>query len=132
MARQYLPIGKAATYLHVSVDTLRRWEASGTITSKRLDGKNRYFLIQDLEVLKNGAMMTVVQASKRLGMSATALRRLTNSGVISSLRAKNGYRMFRVLDIERYLETENHIVEEAKVTDVSAEPLIVPSLGARM
>ena len=106
MAHQYLPIGKAATYLHISIDTLRRWEASGRVISKRLDGKNRYFLMKDLEVLKTGSLMTVKEASRRLNISSTMLRRLTNSGVITSTRAKNGYRMFRVLDIERYLETQ--------------------------
>lgn len=38
-----LPIGAAARALSVSVDTLRRWEAEGKITSTRtLGGQRRY------------------------------------------------------------------------------------------
>ena len=132
MAHQYLPIGKAATYLHISIDTLRRWEASGRIISKRLDGKNRYFLMKDLEVLNTGSLMTVKEASRRLNISSTMLRRLTNSGVITSTRAKNGYRMFRVLDIERYLETQQHSIEEANITNPVPVTETGPSFGARM
>ena len=51
MPNQFLPIGQAAEYLSVSIDTLRRWEKSRKISSTRLDGKNRYFKIADLDKL---------------------------------------------------------------------------------
>jgi excisionase family DNA binding protein len=46
-----LSIGKAAEYLGVSVDTLRRWEKKGRITPYRSPGGHRYFEIDDLNKL---------------------------------------------------------------------------------
>lgn len=44
-------IGKAAEYLGVSIDTLRRWDKKGRITSLRSPGGHRYFLKRDLDNL---------------------------------------------------------------------------------
>ena len=44
-----LGIGNSAKLLGVSVDTLRRWEKKGKVTSHRSPGGHRYFLRSDLE-----------------------------------------------------------------------------------
>lgn len=44
-----IPIGKAAEMIGVSIDTLRRWDKSGKITSRRSPGGHRYFLKEDLD-----------------------------------------------------------------------------------
>lgn len=46
-----LPIGEAATYLKVSIDTLRRWEAKGRIRAYRTPTNQRRFHITDLDRL---------------------------------------------------------------------------------
>jgi len=48
-----LSIGKAAKFLGVSVDTLRRWEKKGKVTAFRTPGGHRYFLEEDLKRLLN-------------------------------------------------------------------------------
>lgn len=44
-------IGKAASYLDVSIETLRRWGKKGKITTYRSPGGHRYFLKKDLKNL---------------------------------------------------------------------------------
>jgi len=51
MAHKRLSIGKAAKYLGVSIDTLRRWEKKGVITAYRSPGGHRYFIDEDLDKL---------------------------------------------------------------------------------
>ncbi len=46
-----MSIGKAAKYLGVSVDTLRRWEKKGRLTSDRSPGGHRFFQKAGLEKL---------------------------------------------------------------------------------
>ena len=45
---RYFTIGEAAEYFGVSVDTIRRWEAEGKITSVRTKGGHRRFLASAL------------------------------------------------------------------------------------
>ena len=45
---RYFPIGETAEYFGVSVDTIRRWEAEGRITSVRTKGGHRRFLASAL------------------------------------------------------------------------------------
>lgn len=47
--KERLGIGKAAEFLGVSVDTLRRWDASGKLKAQRSKGKHRYYLLEDLK-----------------------------------------------------------------------------------
>ncbi len=42
-------ISEAAKILGVSIDTVRRWDQKGILHSKRADGKNRYFSIDELD-----------------------------------------------------------------------------------
>ena len=45
---RYFSIGEAADYFGVSVDTIRRWESEGRITSERTKGGHRRFLASAL------------------------------------------------------------------------------------
>ncbi|KKU19657.1 MAG: hypothetical protein UX77_C0003G0053 [Parcubacteria group bacterium GW2011_GWA1_47_11] len=49
MNREQLTIGKAARYLQVSLDTLRRWDASGKLLAQRSTGGHRYYSLSDLQ-----------------------------------------------------------------------------------
>lgn len=49
MEKERLTIGEAAKYLQVSVDTLRRWDASGKLRAGRSAGRHRYYLLSDLK-----------------------------------------------------------------------------------
>lgn len=60
-----LSIGKAAKYLGVSIDTLRRWEKNGRITALRSPGGHRYFEGSQLDNLF-GKKYTRDQASGRI------------------------------------------------------------------
>jgi len=122
MSHQYLPIGESATYLSISVDTLRRWEKSGKIKGKRLDGKNRFFAVKDLERLKNGHFLSIRDAAKRLNTSEQTLRRLSATGIIPCIREENGYRRFAVEDIEKYMDNQHQLASDAKM-----ERLVVSS-----
>ena len=44
-----LSIGEAAEFLGVSVDTLRRWDASGKLKAQRSEGNHRYYFLADLK-----------------------------------------------------------------------------------
>jgi excisionase family DNA binding protein len=49
---EFLPIGKAASSLGVSVATLRRWEDAGHIESTRTIGGQRRFARSEIERVK--------------------------------------------------------------------------------
>lgn len=44
-----IPIGEAARYIGVSVDTLRRWADAGQVAYVRTPSKQRRFLRSDLD-----------------------------------------------------------------------------------
>ncbi len=133
MSNQYLSIGQAAEFLDVSIDTLRRWEEKGKITSERLDGKNRSFLVSDLEKLKFGDRLNIKDASERLNISQSTLRRLADEGKIKSQVAENGYREFKVSDLEEFVALDTKSAQEALAGDVvhkSQEEVVQPSARA--
>lgn len=49
--KERLSIGESSEYLGVSIDTLRRWDKKGVITTYRSPGGHRYFLKTDLDKL---------------------------------------------------------------------------------
>lgn len=118
MSNQYLPIGQAAEFLGVSSKTLRRWEESGKLSAKRLDGKNRYFLITDLEKLKFGDDLTIKSAAERLNMSVSTLRRLSDEGTIKSNLADNGYRTYKISDLEEFVTDSEKVDKFAVLQDI--------------
>ena len=54
MEEELLPIGQAAEYLGVSLNTLRRWDESGKLIAIRKEGgAHRYYREKDLEVFSS-------------------------------------------------------------------------------
>lgn len=47
--KDLLTIGKAAEFLNVSIDTLRRWDKSGKLKAIRSAGKHRYYSMEQLD-----------------------------------------------------------------------------------
>ncbi len=91
---QIVPIGKAAEILGVSIDTLRRWDRAGKITSVRPGGKDRYFNVAELEKINQSKPLSISEASKRLGISSSTLRRYEQRGVITPQRNDQGERVY--------------------------------------
>jgi len=50
-SQNILSIGKAAEYLGVSIDTLRRWGEAGKLKEYRSPGNHRYYKLNDLDKL---------------------------------------------------------------------------------
>jgi len=81
-----IPVSEAAQILGVSIDTIRRWDKKGVLHSERPNGKDRYFSLEELEKVKFSAPLTITEASKRLQISASTLRRLEKKGFIKPQR----------------------------------------------
>ena len=63
--RNYLRVGEAADFLHVSPDTLRNWESSGYLVSKRSKGGDRRYKLADLEEVllsRNPALAAIIKS----------------------------------------------------------------------
>lgn len=124
----YLPISEAAKFLGVSLDTLRRWDKSGTIKSKRLDGKNRYFSVEDLKKNLSNRPLSISEVSKKFNISSTTLRRLEARGIIKPLRSKAGVRVFDSATIEsfvksNYFKRKQHTLKKPKTASKKAQIL---------
>lgn len=52
---QWISIGKAAQYLGVSHDTLRRWEKKGKIKALRSPTNRRYYIKKELDLIMSGS-----------------------------------------------------------------------------
>src|SRR3989344_6609757 len=101
--KDFLSISEAANLLNVSIDTLRRWDKSGIISSVRLDGKNRYFLRSQLLSLKEKQPLAISEAAQRLGVSIGTVNRLQQQGFLKEQRNSRGERVFTPSNIEQYL-----------------------------
>src|ERR1700694_4496815 len=96
-------ISQAAKILGVSIDTVRRWDKNGTLESTRPDGKNRYFVVDDLEKVKFAQPLTISEVSEQLGISPSTLRRLEQKGLIKPERTKNGDRTYDKKSLQSFL-----------------------------
>src|SRR4051812_499166 len=92
--REYASVGDAAKILGVSIDTVRRWDKRGLIHAERLDGKNRYFAVDELEAFKAGQRLSTTEVAKQLGVSASTVRRLETQGLLVPERDASGLRMY--------------------------------------
>lgn len=90
----HVTIGAAARYLGVSVDTIRRWEKDGKLAAHRLDGKNRYFLVSELEQFKKERPLTTSEVAATLKVSQSTVRRLEQQGHLVAARDENGKRLY--------------------------------------
>ncbi len=96
-----VPIGEAADFLGVSIDTLRRWDRSGKLHSHRPDSKNRHFYFNELEQIKFSQPFSISEAAARLGISPTTLRRLEKKGLVTPERNKNSERLYSHESLEK-------------------------------
>lgn len=124
----YLPISEAAKFLGISLDTLRRWDKTGIIPSKRLDGKNRYFALSDLKKNLSNRPLSISEVSKKFNISSTTIRRLEARGVIKPSRSKAGVRVFDSATIEafiksQYFQRKKHTLKKPKTPPKKAQIL---------
>src|SRR3989344_1392119 len=91
---EFITISEASRVLGVSIDTLRRWDKSGIIHPVRLDGKNRYFSVKELQELQQNKSFSISEAAEKLGISISSLRRLEKKGLIIPERNSRGERAY--------------------------------------
>lgn len=103
--RILVPISEASKILGVSQQTLRRWDEKGKIKSQRPDGKNRYFLVEDLENFKADKKFTISEAAEFLGISQTTLRRLDEKGIVPAQRVGDD-RVYQLSALEEFLSSQ--------------------------
>ncbi len=92
--KEYATVSDAAAILGVSIDTVRRWDKAGKLVAVRLDGKNRYFAVDDLESFKAQMPLSTSQVASMLSISPSTVRRLENQGDLAPERSENGKRLY--------------------------------------
>lgn len=115
-------IGQASEILGVSIDTVRRWDKAGVISSSRPDGKNRYFSVEELQKVKLERPLIISEAAQMLKVSASTLRRLERKGLISPIRNSHGERLYDRQSLEEFLDSE-YFVRQKEVEEEVLEPL---------
>src|SRR3989344_7446476 len=115
-------ISKAAEILDVSIDTLRRWDKKGIINSQRVNGKDRYYSIEEIERVKLSKPLTISQAAQELKVSQSSLRRLDKKGLIKPEKTKNGERLYSKKALEDFLHSE-YFINKKEVEEKILEPL---------
>ena len=109
---QVLTVSQAAKFLKVSIDTLRRWDRSGKLTTRRSPGGNRRYSKEDLRNFKktgsssNDTLLTVKEAAEKLQVSPLTIRRWDNEGKIKVTRDESNYRRISMSEIKRILGQE--------------------------
>jgi len=116
---RYVQIGKAAEILGVSIDTVRRWDKAGKLHSVRLDGKNRYFAISELERAEESKPLKISEAAEALGVSASTLRRREKEGLLVPGRGNAGERLYTKESLELLSKRKGEVVVK------TAEPVAV-------
>ncbi|MCH7640887.1 MerR family transcriptional regulator, partial [Patescibacteria group bacterium] len=111
--KDYVPIGKAAEILGVSIDTVRRWNKQGKLHSVR-PNKNRLFLIKELKNLNSNKTLSITQAAHLVGVSSSTLRRYENKGLIKPKRTKRGDRAYSKSTIEKFVKSKSSQVRGRK------------------
>ena len=130
-------IGQAAELLGVSVETIRRWEVDGRLTTTRSGGGQRLVLIADVSRLLAERRRTTVEpaivaqsARNRFAGIVTAIRR---SDVVSQVEVMAGpHRLVSLMTTEAVDELDLKVGDRAvcviKATQVIVE---VPSASGR-
>ncbi len=103
--KKLVSISQAAKLLGVSIDTIRRWDNSGVLHSVRLDGKNRYFTLEELANHKSGKPLSISEASRKLGISPTTLRRLEKRGLLVPKRNHAKERVYTKTSLDAFLKS---------------------------
>lgn len=126
--RKFVPIGEAAKLLGVSIDTLRRWDKSGKISSFRPDGKNRFFKISDIERLNNEGndALSISEAAKLLKISSSTLRRYEKKGLLKPARNPKGDRVYSRKSLEDFQKPKRSEIERKPTPQTPPEQVFVP------
>ena len=122
----YVTVGQAAKYLGVSIDTLRRWERAGKLQAHRLDGKNRYFSVEDLEAFHSLKPLTTSQVAAALAISESTVRRLEREGQLPANRDANGKRLYDPLAVSQYIAAKQQKVNVAQLASVTETGVAQP------
>lgn len=112
----YVTVGKAAKYLGVSIDTVRRWETSGRLHAVRLDGKNRYFAVRELRQFRARQPLSTTEVAARLKMSESSVRRLEEQGLLVPGRDDSNRRTYSEHAVEQYLDAKTERKEKPLIT----------------
>lgn len=115
--RSLIPISVATKMLGVSLDTLRRWDKKRIIHSIRAYNK-RYFLIEEIEKIKQSKPLTISEASYLLHISLSTLRRLEKKGIIKAHRSESGNRLFSRKSIECFVHSEYFLFKKRDVGEI--------------
>lgn len=107
--KKTVPIGQAAEFLGVSVDTVRRWDEKGILHSQRPDGKDRYFSLEELEKVKFSEPLTISEAAQKLDISEATLRRLEKKDLIKPARNSSGDRIYTIDCLEDFLRSDYYL-----------------------
>ncbi|MCL5439251.1 MAG: MerR family transcriptional regulator, partial [Patescibacteria group bacterium] len=121
--RKLVVISEAAKILGVSIDTIRRWDKTGILHSTRPNGKNRYFSVEELEEIKFSQSLPISEASKRLGISETTLRRLDTKGILKAKRNKNKERVYDREALDKFLNSD-YFLRKKEIEDEILKPLV--------
>lgn len=119
--KKLIPISKAAKILGVSIDTIRRWDKSGVLHSERPDGKNRYFSLDELNEHKLGQPLSISEATLKLGISPTTLRRLEAKGLIKPKRNNAGERVYDEELLKSFLNSD-YFLRKKQTNEKILEP----------
>lgn len=119
--KKLISISETAKFLGVSIDTIRRWDNSGVLHSQRPDGKNRYFSLNELEEHKSHQPLSISEASKKLGISPTTLRRLEVRGLLKPQRNNAGERVFDKDSLESFLNND-YFLRKKPIKEKITEP----------
>lgn len=98
--REYVTVGEASSLLGVSIDTIRRWEKSGKLKAKRLDGKNRFFALDELHEFKSTRPLSTADVAKLLKISPSSVRRLEAVNHLHAVRDEKGKRLYSRESVE--------------------------------
>ena len=121
-------ISEAAKLLDVSIDTVRRWDKSGVLHSERIDGKNRYFSLKELEQHKLNQPLAISEAARELGISAVTLRRLEARGSLKPERNSAGERTYSRDSIENFSNSD-YLLRKKSLNKKVSEPISEENKG---
>lgn len=120
-----LRIGRAATLLGVSVDTLRRWETEGRLAVQRTDGGQRVVPFDEVQRLlaeRRTAPRPVERSSARNQLDAIVTRVVRDTAAATVEMQAGPYRLVSLMTAESVDELElrpgTQVVASVKATNV--------------
>lgn len=125
MGDQALRIGQAAALLGVSVDTLRRWEEQGELTTVRSAGGHRLVPIEQVQHLlaeRRPAQHTITLSSARNQLEALVTRVVRDTAAATVEMQAGPYRLVALTTAESIddlaLEPGSRVIASVKSTNV--------------